>query len=139
MEKLRPLIAEFIGTFTLVFIGSGAICYDAVLRVMQQAAHEPQTGIGLLAIAVAHGLALGLMISNFGHISGGHFNPAVSFGFFVTKLFDLVKMLSYWVAQLLGAVVAAVLLLGIFKSAGRFTHIGLPSFDSLVPPHIGPR
>jgi MIP family channel proteins len=122
MEKLRPLIAEFIGTFTLIFIGAGSICLDTV------------TGgkVGLLGIAVAHGLAIALMITNFGHISGGHFNPAVTFGFFVTKRFDAWKTFTYWAAQLFGAVIGAVLLAGIFKAQAFSTHVGLPMFGDNI-------
>jgi glycerol uptake facilitator-like aquaporin len=61
MDRFRPLVAEFIGTFTLVFVGGGAICMDAASGGK----------VTLLGIAVAHGLALGLMVSNFAHISGG--------------------------------------------------------------------
>src|SRR5216110_1303690 len=98
----QKLSAEFIGTFALIFFGAGAICAFGFL-------HEP-LGTTLLAIAIAHGLAIALMISALGHISGGHFNPAVTIGFWVTKRVNTVDTILYWAAQLAGATAAAFLL-----------------------------
>jgi MIP family channel proteins len=98
----QKLVAEFIGTFALVFFGEGAICVDFYLR--------GTGGIGLLAIALAHGLAIALMVSAMGHISGGHFNPAITIGFWVTKRLSTLDSLAYWAAQLAGASVAALVL-----------------------------
>ena len=67
----KPLLAEAIGTFALIFIGAGAIITDAVTK-----GH-----VGVLGIALAHGLAIAVMVSALGAISGGHFNPAVTCGF----------------------------------------------------------
>jgi MIP family channel proteins len=102
--KSQKLAAEFLGTFALIFFGAGAICTDQFLRTTGQG------GIGLLGIALAHGLAIALMISAVGHVSGGHFNPAVTIGFWVTKRLSTLDALLYWVAQLAGAVAAAYLL-----------------------------
>src|SRR5258706_14616195 len=79
----QKLIAEFIGTFALIFFGAGAVCVDMQLRT------NATGGIGLLAIALVHGLAIALMVSSLGHISGRHFNPEVRFGFCV-----IMKVLS---------------------------------------------
>jgi MIP family channel proteins len=98
----QKLTAEFLGTFALIFFGAGAICVDFHLR--------SSGGIGLLAIALAPGLALAIMVSALGHISGGHFNPAVTIGFWVTKRLSTIASLAYWGAQLLGAAAAAFLL-----------------------------
>jgi MIP family channel proteins len=98
----QKLVAEFIGTFALIFFGAGAVCVDFHLR--------SSGGLGLLAIALAHGLAIAIMVSAFGHISGGHFNPAITIGFWVTKRLSTVDSLCYWGAQLLGATTAAFLL-----------------------------
>ena len=95
---MKPCVAEFIGTFTLIFVGVGAIYQNA----------------GLLAVAFAHGLAIAVMVSATGAISGGHLNPAVTFGLWVGGKVDLTRLLSYWVAQLLGATAAAFLLLYVF-------------------------
>jgi MIP family channel proteins len=98
----RKLVAEFIGTFALIFFGAGAVCVDFHLR--------STGGIGLLAVALAHGLAIAVMVSALGHISGGHFNPAVTIGFWVTRRLSTLDSLAYWAAQLLGATAAAFLL-----------------------------
>jgi len=100
----QKLVAEFIGTFALVFFGEGAICVDMQLR------NNATGGIGLLAIALAHGLAIAIMVSALGHISGGHFNPAVTISFWVTKKLSTPDTLFYWLAQLAGASAAAFLL-----------------------------
>jgi MIP family channel proteins len=98
----QKLVAEFIGTFALIFFGAGAICVDFHLR--------STGGLGLLAIALAHGLAIAIMVSALGHISGGHFNPAITIGFWVTRRLSTLDSLAYWGAQLLGAAAAAFLL-----------------------------
>src|SRR5436309_12253383 len=99
MEKLRPLLAEFIGTFALIFVGVGAI---------KTAGHD------VLGVALAHGLTIGAFVCATMHISGGNFNPAVSFGLFCGGHMDLVTMLRYWGAQLLGGFVAALICLSLF-------------------------
>ncbi len=102
--KSQKLVAEFIGTFALIFFGAGSICADQFLRSTGQA------GLGPLGIALAHGLAIGLMVTAIGHISGGHLNPAVTIGFWVTKRLSTFDAILYWIAQLAGAVAAAYLL-----------------------------
>jgi aquaporin Z len=108
--------AEFLGTFTLCFVGQGAI-------VMQQAA-----GTGsLLVIAAAHGLALAVMISALGSWSGGHFNPAVTLGFVVTRRMSMTSAITYWVSQLTGAIAASFLLRAVVPGeAGEAVHYGVP-------------
>ncbi|MEI6844474.1 MAG: aquaporin [Actinomycetes bacterium] len=95
----RKLAAEFIGTFTLIFIGAGSIMNGKA---------------DLLGVALAHGLAIAIMVSAFAAISGAHFNPAVSLGMLVTSRIDGKTFLSYVVAQLAGASVAALILRYIF-------------------------
>lgn len=97
----QKLVAEFIGTFTVIFISVGAICADQYLT----ATGKP--GVGLLGIAVAYGAAVGIMVTAMGHISGGHYNPAVTIGFWVTRRLSTFSTILYWVAQLLGAAAAA--------------------------------
>ena len=99
----QKLTAEFLGTFALVFFGEGAAC-------ALQSIHETGGGFVLVAVALAHGLALATMIYSLGHVSGGHFNPAVTIGFWVTKRQNTIDTLSYWAAQILGAVAASFLL-----------------------------
>jgi len=98
----QKLVAEFLGTFALVFFGAGAVCVDFYLR--------SSGGLGLLAIALAHGLAMAVMVSSLGHISGGHFNPAITIGFWVTKRLATLDSLAYWAAQLAGGVAATLVL-----------------------------
>lgn len=105
-SKPQKLVAEFIGTFALIFFGAGSICADQYLR----SSSNGQIGLGLLGIALAHGLAIGIMVSALGHISGGHFNPAITIGFWVTRKISTFGMITYWIAQLAGGVVAAYLL-----------------------------
>ena len=88
----QKLAAEFLGTFALVFFGAGAICADQFLH--------GAGGVGLIGVALAHGLALAIMISALGHISGGHFNPAVTIGYWVTRRLNTVDVILYWIAQL---------------------------------------
>jgi aquaporin Z len=116
-DTLRPAIAEFIGTFTLIFVGAGSII----------AAHgiEDPTLIG---IAVAHGLAIGVMVATYARVSGAHFNPAITFGFMLTKRIELRKGIVYWLAQLAGAAVAALLLRELLPSAEtEAVSLGVPA------------
>ena len=101
-DSLRHFVAEFIGTFALVFIGGAAIMMTK----------NPGTGAGLVEVALAHGLILAVLVSATMRISG-HLNPAVTFGFFVTRRIDPVMAGIYWAAQLLGAVLAAYALKGL--------------------------
>ena len=100
-DALRRGVAEFVGTFTLIFIGGGAGIV---------------AGSDLVAVALANGLAIGIMVTNLGHISGGHFNPSITLGFLATKRITLRLAVVYWVAQFLGAAVAAAILRGFFHS-----------------------
>jgi aquaporin Z len=97
----RKLLAEFFGTFWLVFGG----CGSAVL-----AAAFPQVGIGLLGVAFAFGLTVLTMIYAVGPISGGHFNPAVSVGLAVAGRFSWSELIPYVIAQVVGAIAAAFVL-----------------------------
>jgi len=98
---LQKLLAEFAGTFTFVFISAGAICADAYI------ASTGQAGLGLLGVAVAAGLSYGVMVSALAHISGAHFNPAISVGAWVTRRLSTLHAITYCVAQLTGAAAAA--------------------------------
>ena len=116
----QKLLAEFIGTFALIFFGAGSICADQYLH--------GAGGAGLLGIALAHGLAIGIMVSALGHVSGGHFNPAVTIGFWVTKRINTLDVIGYWAAQLVGAIAAAYLLKAIVPDdAWRAVALGTPA------------
>jgi MIP family channel proteins len=120
----QKLVAEFVGTFALIFFGAGSICADQFLR------SSGQGGLGLLGIALAHGLAIGIMVSTVGHISGGHFNPAVTIGFWVTRKLSTFDSLAYWVAQLSGAVCAAYLLRLLPFDVWSVVQLGTPDLAS---------
>jgi MIP family channel proteins len=126
-EPVRRGVAEFIGTFTLVFIGAGSILAAGEI-------HDPS----LIGIALAHGLAIGVMVSAVGHISGGHFNPAVTLGFLVTRRIEPVLAGVYWLAQFAAAVVASLLLWWVFPNdlvdAGN---LGVPALSSAVSSGAG--
>jgi aquaporin TIP len=92
---IKAALAEFIGTFTLVFIGAGT----GALAV--------QSGGGLVAVALAHGLALMVIVYAWGSISGAHVNPAVTLGVVVTGRMPVPKAIAYWIAQFVAAAAAA--------------------------------
>jgi len=97
----QKLIAEFFGTFTIVLVITGAICADGYLTATGRPA------LGVLGLAAAYGTAIGIMATAAGHISGGHFNPAVTIGLWVTRRFGSIDTVLYWAAQLLGAMAGA--------------------------------
>lgn len=116
-DPIRRGLAEFIGTFTLIFIGAGSIVAAGDI-------HDPS----LIGIALAHGLAIAIMVSALGHISGGHFNPAVTLGFVLTKRIEPVLAGVYWLAQLAGAAIAALLLKALLPSAATdAVQLGVPA------------
>src|SRR5580698_8165761 len=96
----KALIAEFIGTFTLIFIGVGSIVADSL------------TGgkVGLTGIALAHGLAIGVMVSATAAVSGGHLNPAVTIGLWSARKINTKNAVLYVIVQCLGAIFAAFLI-----------------------------
>ena len=101
---MKKLFAEFFGTFWLVFGGCGSAIY---------AAGFPELGIGFAGVALAFGLTVLTMAYAVGHISGGHFNPAVSFGLWAGGKFEAKELIGYIFAQLVGALVAASVLYAI--------------------------
>lgn len=108
----QKIAAEFVGTFGVVFIAAGAICADQYLL----ASH--QLRIGILGSALAYGLAYAVMVLALGHISGGHFNPAVTAGLWVTRRIGTLQGIGYWIAQLLGSIAAGYLLAAVLPEAG---------------------
>jgi aquaporin NIP len=114
----RSLLAEAIGTFALVFAGCGAIMVDAKTHAL-----------GHVGVAISFGLVIMVMIYAVGHISGAHFNPAVTLAFATSRHFPAVRVPTYWGAQLTGALAAALVLRG---SLGNVAHVGatLPAGSS---------
>ncbi len=109
------LLAEFFGTFWLVLGG----CGSAVL-----AAGVADVGIGWLGVSFAFGLTVLTMAYAVGHISGGHFNPAVSLGLMIGGRFPAKDLIPYWIAQVVGAIVAALILYMIVSGAPGFEGVG---------------
>jgi aquaporin Z len=113
-ELMRALIIEFIGPFALVFMGAGAI-------ILTQ-------GNDVVAIAFAHGLAIGLLAMAAGHISGGHFNPAITISMLATRRIDPQRAAYYIIAQLAGALAAAgVLTLTFLDTERNAVNLGVPA------------
>ena len=113
------LLAEFVGTFALIFIGAGS--------VMTMAQWDP-TGGALVGIAAAHGFVIAVMVTAVGHVSGGHFNPAVSTALLVTRRLKPVEWAAYVVVQLVGATVAALALSVLYDTVIKDkTGLGTPS------------
>jgi MIP family channel proteins len=105
MESTKSYISEFLGTFALVFIGAGAVLVNTLTN----------GAIGIVGIALAHGLVLMSMIYALSHISGGHFNPSVTISMLATKRIKLKEAALYILSQLVGASVAGLLLFMIFS------------------------
>jgi aquaporin Z len=112
---MKRLLAEFFGTFWLVFGGCGSAIFAAAF---------PEVGIGLLGVSLAFGLTVLTMAYAVGHISGGHFNPAVSLGLWAGGKFEGKALLGYILAQLFGAILAAGALYVIITGKSDFTTIG---------------
>jgi aquaporin Z len=112
MSTGKQAAAEFFGTFWLVFGGTGAAVLAASLGA---------TGIGLVGVALAFGLTVVTMAYAVGHISGGHFNPAVTIGLWVGGRFPAGKMPVYIIAQVLGAIAASAVLYVVASGKAGFT------------------
>jgi len=124
----KKLAAELFGTFWLVFGG----CGSAVL-----AAGFPQLGIGFVGVSFAFGLTVLTMAYAVGHISGGHFNPAVSLGLAVAGKFSWSELVPYWIAQVIGGLLGAAVLYVIASGAAGFAAGGFASngYGDLSPGH----
>lgn len=118
MKQLSAPVAEFIGTFFLCFAGISAILSSTPVV---------GGGGGLVAIALAHGLALSIGVSLFGGVSGGHLNPAVTSAMLVTGRIRAGQALTYVLSQCLGAVVAAAICRAVFPAAAvAQANLGIP-------------
>ena len=112
MKHARVLTAEFLGTFALTFFGAGSICADAFVR-----GQIPFGPGDLLLVATAHAMVLGVMVTALGHVSGAHFNPAVTVAAAVARKIEPALAGLYILTQLVAGVVAAGLLRYIFPDA----------------------
>jgi len=116
-DYLRRGVAEFVGTFALILIGAGAIAFARTYT----------------DIALAHGLVIAVMVSAVGYISGGHFNPAITLGFVVTRRMKLPLAGVYWVVQFGAATLAALLLKWVLPTGtGDRTHLGSPALGQTI-------
>jgi len=119
MTLSKRAFAEFFGTFWLVFGGCGAALFAAAF---------PALGIGFTGVALAFGLTVLTMVYALGYISGGHFNPAISFGLVVGKRFPASELIPYVIAQVVGGIAAAGVLLVIASGKEGFdVHAGFAS------------
>lgn len=100
MGKMQAYLAEVLGTFTLVGVGSFAIISASAADTL-----------GIVSIALGFGLALLIGLYAFGEVSGGHYNPAVSLGMFLDRRLSLEDMIAYWIAQAVGAILASIVVL----------------------------
>ena len=115
-DYLRRSVAEFVGTFALIFVGAGAVAFARTTT----------------DIALANGLVIAVMVSAVGMISGGFFNPAVTLGFVVTRRIATPLAVVYWLAQFGAAALAAVLLKWVLPhDAASGTHLGAPALNSI--------
>jgi MIP family channel proteins len=127
-RKLRAaLVAEAVGTCLFFIVGAGSIVLGTVAP----------PGPDLLGVALAHGLVLAVLVSSLGAISGGHFNPAVTFALWIGGRIDAPKAVLYVIAQLIGAVVAGGALRLTFPDAWQATHIGVTALAAGVSPLTG--
>jgi len=116
-DPVRRGIAELVGTFALVFVAMGSIAFI-------------QSNL-LVGVALANGLTIAVMASAVGHISGGHFNPAVTLGFLVTRRIGPALAALYWLAQIAGAVLGALALRALFPSEANLD-TGVPVVNPAI-------
>jgi aquaporin Z len=126
-DALRRAVAEFVGAFALIFIGVGSI-------VTANSIHDPS----LIGVAIAHGVTIAIMVSAVGHISGGHFNPAVTVGFLITRRIKPALAVLYWLAQFGGAALAALLVRELLpRASSDAVNLGVPALGGGVDAGAG--
>ncbi|MFL5926083.1 MAG: aquaporin [Gaiellaceae bacterium] len=114
-DYFRRGAAEFIGTFALIFVGAGSIAFARTLT----------------DVALAHGLVIAVFVSAVGFISGGHFNPAITLGFLVTKRIAAPLAVWYWIIQFGAAALASLLLKWVFAAdVENQSHLGAPALGA---------
>ena len=126
----NAVIAEGVGTFLFFFVGIGAVAVgDMALAAGQQPG-------GLVAVALAHGVVLAVLVSALGAVSGGHFNPAVTFGVWLADKIPGRRALAYVLAQCIGGIAAALAVRNVIP-AGVSPHLGLPALAQGIGPLPG--
>lgn len=126
MTNRSVLVAEAVGTFLFFFVGAGSIVLGDYL------AATGGSGPGLLGVALAHGLALAVLVSALGPISGGHFNPAVTLAAWIMGKITPARAVLYVAAQLIGAVAAGFALRAAFADVWQASNIGTPALGAGV-------
>ena len=122
----RRSFAELLGTFALVFIGAGSVASK----------YFPEATYGIFGVAVAHGLVLAVMVTALMGISGGHLNPAVTLGLLAARRTDIKSAAAYIVAQLAGAVLAAMLIKFVYPiGVVRPISLGTPTIANTIQFH----
>ncbi|GBG61164.1 hypothetical protein CBR_g19240 [Chara braunii] len=116
MSAIRAALAEFVGLLVFNFISCGAVI---VTGFSLNETKDVDFNAKLISIAMAHGLAIGIMVSATAGVSGGHINPAVTFGMLLTGRISLMRSIMYWVAQIVGAIFGSGLIAGISPNASE--------------------
>ena len=123
----QKLCAEFIGTFFFVLLSAGAVCADAALR------SATQPGLGALGIALVRGLAFAIFVSALYPISGGHFNPAITLGAWVTRTIGSISAILYGVVQIIAAILASWTLTALVPAQiWRSVSLGAPDLGANI-------
>ena len=128
-QHTRALLAEVCGTFWFIFIGAGSILTTTAT-----------SSGGLLEVALATGIALAIAVSVFGGVSGGQFNPAVTFALAIAGRHPWARVPTYWAAQLVGGLAAGFALRYVFEfaiAAVDKTHLGTPALAGTITPAVG--
>lgn len=127
----QKLCAEFIGTYFFVLFSAGAVCADAALHSANASATAGSATLGPLGIALARGLAFAILVSALYPVSGGHFNPAITLGAWVTRTIGSLSALFYCVVQLLAAILASWTLTALVPGAiWRSVSLGAPDLGA---------
>lgn len=118
--EIQRYFAELIGTFVLVFAGAGAVIANSATN----------GAVGVVGIALAHGIALMSMVYVFGNLSGAHINPAVTIAFLFARKIKLETAVGYILFQLAGSVLAGIALLAVFPLAPSTAYLGVPALNT---------
>jgi len=125
------LVAEAIGTFLFFFVGAGSVVLGDYMTA------NGGTGPGLVGVALAHGLALAVLASALGAVSGAHFNPAVTLAIWIMGRINPLRAALYVVAQLIGALAAGLALKAVFADSWQPSNIGTPALGAGITPVLG--